>query len=521
MIFGSQILVTILIIVFSIYSLNLFFSIRKNGSTTTSRSASSGGNKQLLPPGRSRLSFISETMDFFRASLDGVPEKFFFDRIQKYSSQVFKTSLFTQTVTVIGVTASGNKFLLSNEYKLVNSWFPKSILDIFPLGKKCVGNQEFHKWLRRMYSQSLNPGSVHNFVGVMDSMTRQHFETYWDKNINTVNDDEGMRITTTVQPLVSKNSFAIACRYTLGIDYHLESHWVDELYKLFSIVNIGILSLPINLPGTKLNRSIKAYKLIEKNIQKVFEQRNIDVSSYSDDTKNGRASMPQDMLSRLIIMSQVDSSGIDEKFIIDLVIGIMFGSSTSMGVVMTLIVKYLSDFPDVYNKVLEEQTAVAYSKGTRELLNFSDIQKMKYSWNMICEVMRVSTPSPVGFKTASDDLWYDGYFISKGTKLCWSAAGTHMNPDCFTNPKKFDPCRFEEGNKLAPYTFIPFGGGPSVCPGKEFAQQEMLVFLHQLVRRYKWEKHMPNHDEEEEKIRFKPYPLVTTGHSIHLRPHLN
>ncbi|MCL7046489.1 hypothetical protein MKW94_019022 [Papaver nudicaule] len=494
MIFAYSFILVPIVFFVSLYSLNLiFYSSRKE--------------RQQHPLGSSSWSVISETTAYIRASLDGVPEKFFFDRFRRYSSQVFKTSLFGETVVVIGVTAPGNKFLFSNEYKLINTWFPKSILEIFPFAKQNVGNPAGHKSLRKLYSQLLNPESVHKYIGIMDSMTTQHFVTDWDRNVNT---DE-VTITTTVHPLLKKHSFAIACRLFLGIEYHQEAGRIHELHKLFCIVMSGFLSLPINLPGTQLSRAVKSSKLIRQEIQRAVRQRKIDMVSL------GEAPM-QDMLSRLITLSK-ENSDIDETYIVELIVGIIFGGITSMGVVLTLVMNYLSDFPDVYNEVLKEQMEVASSKGTRDLLNWDDIQKMKYSWNVVREVMRVATPSPVGFKRASTNFWYDGYFIPKGRKLVWSSAATHMNPDYFPDPKKFDPSRFE-GDGPAPYTFIPFGGGPSLCPGQEYARLEILVFLHHVVRRYKWEKPMPTDDNREEKIVFKPYPLLTKGLAIHIRPHL-
>ncbi|CAI0420009.1 unnamed protein product [Linum tenue] len=34
---------------------------------------------------------------------------------------------------------------------------------------------------------------------------------------------------------------------------------------------------------------------------------------------------------------------------------------------------------------------------------------------------------------------------------------------------------------------MPFGGGPRLCAGSEFAKLEMAVFIHHLVLNYRWE----------------------------------
>ncbi|XP_026430150.1 beta-amyrin 28-monooxygenase-like [Papaver somniferum] len=169
-----------------------------------------------------------------------------------------------------------------------------------------------------------------------------------------------------------------------------------------------------------------------------------------------------------------------------------------------MVVKYLVEFPKVYDQVLVEQSEIAKSKATDELLNWSDIQKMKYSWNVVSEVMRLATPAPGGFKQAMADFSYAGYHIPKGCKLYWSSMATHKNPDNFPDPEKFYPSRFEGGGP-APFTYVN--------------GVQMLVFVHNLVRRYKLEKSFPLNPEDEEKLIFKPFPTLTGGLPIRIRAH--
>jgi len=88
-----------------------------------------------------------------------------------------------------------------------------------------------------------------------------------------------------------------------------------------------------------------------------------------------------------------------------------------------------------------------------------------------------------------------------------------MNSDYFSEPERFEPNRFE-GSGPKPYTYVPFGGGPRMCPGKEYARLEILIFMHNLVSRFKWEKVFPN----ENKIVVDPLPIPDKGLPIRIFP---
>ena len=88
-------------------------------------------------------------------------------------------------------------------------------------------------------------------------------------------------------------------------------------------------------------------------------------------------------------------------------------------------------------------------------------------------------------------------------QIFWNAHTTHKNPKYFPDPEKFDPSRFE-GSGPPPYTFVPFGGGPYMCPGKEYARLQILVFMHNIVTKFKWEKLIP--DEKYEYVA-APFPV--------------
>ena len=73
---------------------------------------------------------IGENLEFLSTGWKGHPEKFIFDRMAKYSSNVFRTHLLGEKATVF-CGAAGNRFLFSNENKLVQAWWPDSVNKVF------------------------------------------------------------------------------------------------------------------------------------------------------------------------------------------------------------------------------------------------------------------------------------------------------------------------------------------------------------------------------------------------------
>ncbi|XP_071917225.1 beta-amyrin 28-monooxygenase-like [Coffea arabica] len=111
---------------------------------------------------------------------EGIPEKFFMDRMKKYSKEVFKTSLLSEP-TAVFCGAAANKFLFSNENKLVSLAFPRNIRKIFPYSATPTTTiADSSLKLRVMLLGFFKPDVLHNLVEVVDSVAKKHFQTHWD-----------------------------------------------------------------------------------------------------------------------------------------------------------------------------------------------------------------------------------------------------------------------------------------------------------------------------------------------------
>lgn len=131
-----------------------------------------------LPPGSYGWPVLGETVEFLRAGLDGTPEKFVRERMEKYKSQVFKTWIMGEPMAVL-CGAAGNKFLFSNENKLVTVWWPSSVRNLLGPCLATSGGDEGRQ-MRRMVSCFVSPDAFTRlYIKTMDMVSQQHIKINW------------------------------------------------------------------------------------------------------------------------------------------------------------------------------------------------------------------------------------------------------------------------------------------------------------------------------------------------------
>ena len=117
------------------------------------------------------------------------------------------------------------------------------------------------------------------------------------------------------------------------------------------------------------------------------------------------------------------------------------------------------------------------------LVNLAALRPLRY---VIYETLRAIGPTGRQFRVARRDTVLprgggpDGAapaFVARGTVICSIGYGTHHDRDVWgPDADEFRPARWAEAEEMdttgrPPWTFIPFLGGPHVCP----AQQQVIV----------------------------------------------
>ncbi len=116
----------------------------------------------------------------------------------------------------------------------------------------------------------------------------------------------------------------------------------------------------------------------------------------------------------------------------------------------------------------------------------AQLRQMPYVQQVIEESMRLYPPAWITdrFSLAPDEI--QGQAIPAKTLVGIFIYGIHHHPDYWPDPENFQPERFSAAAKKErpTYAYLPFGGGPRLCIGNNFALLEMQLILAEFVQRF-------------------------------------
>ncbi len=103
---------------------------------------------------------------------------------------------------------------------------------------------------------------------------------------------------------------------------------------------------------------------------------------------------------------------------------------------------------------------------------------------VINESMRLYPPAWISDRVALQDDAYREYSFPRDTVLILFYYGLHRDEKYWQDPSAFRPERFLSlaARREKPKAFYPFGAGPRLCIGNNFAMAEMTVFLQAVVQ---------------------------------------
>ncbi len=127
-------------------------------------------------------------------------------------------------------------------------------------------------------------------------------------------------------------------------------------------------------------------------------------------------------------------------------------------------------------------------QGREATRNLSVQETVRNEWlnALISESMRLYPPAWISDRIALRKDEFSDFGIPKNTIIILFFYGLHRDPKYWENAEAFMPERFVklQGSREKPRAFYPFGAGPRLCIGNNFAMAEMTIFLQAMIQRF-------------------------------------
>lgn len=177
----------------------------------------------------------------------------------------------------------------------------------------------------------------------------------------------------------------------------------------------------------------------------------------------------------LLDATDEDGSQMNDKQLRDELITLFLAGHETTANTLAYTWYLLSQNPEVEKKLSEELEQVLNGR----LPSLEDLEHLTYTNKIVKESMRLYPPAWTIGREPVEDIEIGGYYIPKGTFIEMSQWVMHRDSRYYADPEVFNPDRwtpdFEQ--QLPKYAYYPFGGGPRMCIGNNFAMMETILLI--------------------------------------------
>lgn len=190
-----------------------------------------------------------------------------------------------------------------------------------------------------------------------------------------------------------------------------------------------------------------------------------------------------DLLSMLLAAKDDDGSRMTDQQLRDETITLFLAGHETTANTLAWTWWLLAQNPAAEAKLHAELNAVLAGRAP----SFDDLPKLVYTNHVITESLRLYPPAWGTARTAIEDLEIAGYSVPKGSGVSFAQWTVHRDARWYDAPLEFRPERWEDDllKKLPRFAYFPFGGGPRLCIGNNFALMESALVLATIAQHYR------------------------------------
>jgi cytochrome P450/protein-S-isoprenylcysteine O-methyltransferase Ste14 len=163
-------------------------------------------------------------------------------------------------------------------------------------------------------------------------------------------------------------------------------------------------------------------------------------------------------------------------------------------------VQLLAFHPDAQARLHSECNA----SNVPELPTAADLSRLPFLSATVKEWLRLFPAAWLISKQATQDVSIGRFSFAKGTVFATVPFAVHRDDRFWSEPQRFKPERFLQGEPTERFAWFPFGAGPRACIGAAFATLELEVLLFHLVRAWSFAPVEPSPVPPEFSVTLKP-----------------
>ncbi len=222
---------------------------------------------------------------------------------------------------------------------------------------------------------------------------------------------------------------------------------------------------------------------------RTFMQALIDKRRQSSQLQDeGSASPPtgaRDLLS-ILMNARDEETGqpMSDPQVMEEALGMIIGGHETSSSALAWLWLELHQHPDILAGVENEIDRVLQGQP----LTLAGLGELRLTRMVIEETLRLHPPFWFENRNVMRAVELGGASLPKGAIVVFSRYSLHRHPDFWRDPTRFDPSRFapeQEENSRTSGAYVPFGYGPRLCIGLNFAMLELLVIVATVVQKYR------------------------------------
>ncbi|XP_031276291.1 ent-kaurenoic acid oxidase 1-like [Pistacia vera] len=442
------------------------------------------GTGTRLPPGYMGFPFLGEMISFlWYFKVLRRPDDFINSKRRKYGDGVgmYRTHLFGSP-SIIACFPSINKFVFRSDANFILKW-PN--IDLMGSTSLVAVHGKAHTRLRSFVINAINrPDALRRITEMVQPRMVAALQS-WAQKGRLKMYDEAKKVT-------FENIGKLFVSFEPG-------PLLETMDKLFYGLLGGVRAQPFNFPGTAYHHALQCRKKLDAIFRVELEKKKKKKNENGVETTN-------DLMDGLMQIEDEEGKRLSDQEVVDNILSFVVAGYESTAVASMWALYYLAKYPNVLEKLREENMAIRKKK-KGDYITIEDVSKLKYTNKVVEETIRMANIAAISFRLATQEVEYEGYKIPKNWKVILWLRYLHTDPENFDDPTCFNPDRW---NKPArPGSYQVFGTGARTCPGNTLSRLQIALFLHHLSVGYKWELTNPD-----AKIIYLSHPRPVDGVEI-------